>query len=339
MFFSHMGLANALERKGYEVNSCLIMHWRKMQELFLSVDRYDLVIINDLVHGVGKHSGQLNHEHLIKLKTKTDLIIALVGESVYGYREVDGNTPEWVPQRINNFKESVSLIDGFWLVDPDDHHTDLFKGMKVFPLVPFLSQDIKSYTPEKESAKRNYIFVGTINNHRSKALGKISHAKFVLGKLETEDEQFWDPCVNLMKSMIEAEPPTLESYSADLRLLTSIRKDAELHFQAYIANFKGLVHLPTYWKGFHPRFLQAVMSGIIPIMPDIDSRFAYGLKKYIHYYPFDPSKPESLEGALNVLEDDPEMGRQIVNEAKVIASQTFSEDCRLSKFLDQVAIL
>jgi len=326
----HLGFARALERAGFDVYPCLIKDWKRMKSQFLSIGDFDFAIVNDLVHGVGDCPGQLCFADLKGIRAVTSLIIGLVAESVYSYREASGAVPTWVAQRIGNFSGSLPFFDGLWMVDIRDKNSRIFESFEAVELAPFCCEDIRVLSG-RPIGRREFIFCGTINEHREAFLSSIGHMNFVIGCPNNEDEKFWNPYVMNMRSMNYSSP---QAYMLSISRLAQIRIEAEIFLLKYYASFRGLIHLPTYWRGLHPRFLHAALAGIVPLMPEFHTHPAYGLLPGVHYLSFKPEDPESIKLAVDCLDADPFLEEKISMEARKIALDRFSESSHISTLRD-----
>jgi hypothetical protein len=328
-YIGHFGLAEGLRAAGAKVTVVLMHQWNIVAQL-LSQRVYDVVVVNDVIHGMSSPSVGLNPTKLAQLRSHCTLMVGVFLESLYGYRSLDGTTPDFVRSRLLNVEPAVTSFDTLWLVDEND--LEKLSSFSVEPLIfnPFLPSRW-GLAPAKDIEKsKGYIFIGGINEHRAKFISEMDDSNLIIGKLKSEDALYWDRYCAL--AMRGAE--TIEDHFLLIKTLEEIRLSASQSYLDAISNFRGLVHIPTYWKGMHPRFIEAVFAGLVPIMPYYKGLERCGLEANIHYLPFSEKDPDTLTVALRFADRNLNYLKEMNENARALVEERYTDSAFCCRAID-----
>ena len=338
-YWNHFGLARVLMRHDFDVSLCRIVDWHKLGSKFLAAVGYDLCVVNDLAHGVGERTGKLSRSDLLAIKGNGCKIVGLTAESLYSYRSKQNGMPSFVKERLLSIEPLLELFDGFLLADIQDGVETGFSSKPFLELTPFICDDVLPVSQTTQERSDQYIFLGALNEKRTdflKDFKKIDN--FRLASLHNEDLKYWNPYEQLSKKILSSEFDTLEDYKDAINGLVELRRSAYAAYISAIRRFQGLVHLPTFFGGLHPRFVEAGISGLLTVMPVLSRKeiSLVELVPNIHYVPFDPQNSGSLIDALEYLRRNESFRLSVGRNARLLVNECFSEPAqgfRLSVFL------
>ncbi len=319
-YFSHFGLAEGLRESGANVTIVLMHQWNIITQL-LSHNVYDVIIINDVIHGMSSPTVGLDPLKLSVLRSHCKVMVGVFLESLYGYRSLDGTTPEFVRYRVSKVEPVTAYFDTLWLYDEND--LENLGSFSADPLIfrPFLPSRWGSAPTKDIGQSKGYIFIGGINEHRATFLSELGDSNLVVGTLTSEDVLYWDRyCVLATRGA-----DTIEDHSRLIKTLEGIRLEAGRSYLEAISNFRGLVHIPTYWKGMHPRFIEAVFAGMVPIIPYSKELERCGLEANVHYLPYSEKDPNTLGIALKFSDRNLNYIREIHRNAEAIVKERYTD--------------
>lgn len=327
-FWAHFGLARALRDHGHNVT---IVMARDFERFYPDLTRYsfEVCIINDVVHGFGGYSPSMTPSQIPKIKAIAGTLIGVMMESLFGYRNISGQLETFASERLRKLGELFDKFDGFMLADEND--TNYLPQRPSILHSPFVFDNHMIDQVSLEVARyRKTVFIGEVNLHRAPWIRRLSTRQdFALAKIGDEDKRFWDHYIFAISNFRSID---FQMYRAHIEFLVDAREFAHVHYLRSISRFTSLLHLPTYFMGFHDRTLNALLAGIVPIIPISDLNKNHGFEHKANCLFFDPNDPESLTHVMSEVNSVDTVGSFIVKNGRNLLRERFSTSLFVKRF-------
>jgi hypothetical protein len=305
-----------------------------MKDSFLANGPYDMVLINDIAHIFGNKSNSIYESDLVQLRDRTKLLVGCSAESIYGYRDLTGAFPEFAKNRLRYIENYDVFFDRYWLIDEDDRSTGVFSLKNTERLNVFLSYDIFEFVSEVLKRSEQFIFLGSINEHRQKFLRELKSEELTLLRLDNEEEMYWLPYCKMLLSSTQGFG--IDNYNDFYVRLKRKRILGYVNYLKSISYFKGLVHLPTFLRVLHPRFVEIGVFGGIPVMPFSESFLLQNLEPNVHYLAYDQNNPTTLSDAIRAVMRNHSLAELISYRARNLIHQNLNETVQVGNFLREM---
>jgi hypothetical protein len=271
-YWCNLGIYEMLVRIGIEVDLVYIAHFKLLKNL-IDLSKYDQIIINDIVHGLAGEGPVINLdlEDMVYLDSSAIPICGIAVESIFTYYSED-KLHDFAKRRLDTLNTFLPFFDSFLcthIYDVNFFKSKLSKPAMWLKPISFSDFEVVSYGKDE-----GVVFNGSIYQQRADFLKSEAEHGLMISHLNItgEDEKYWTPIIKNICDFAIAEVNNIElkDYQKSIVSVNNhLRKNAEIELIKGLSRFKIVVHLPAFFIGCHPRVIQSLQAGSLPLTPSL----------------------------------------------------------------------
>ena len=297
-YWCNLGIYEMLKSAGAQVDLIYIPHFKVLREQ-IDFSSYNNIIINDVVHGFSGEGPIINLDLLdMDFLASTKIpICGIAVESIYTYYKGD-KLHDFAAKRLDILNKFLPYFSTFLCSHIFDvrflmsNHSIPSLWLKP---VSFSELHVVSYGNDGQ-----LVFNGSLYPERLKFVNTEINLGLSISQLTLpgEDEEFWVPIIKnicdfaLNKNALNI---CLSAYQDNVVAANiKLRKKAELNLIKSLSRHSSVAHLPAFFKGAHPRIIQALQAGVVPFTPIMYGIESLWLKNDVDCIYYDPEIPGDL---------------------------------------------
>ena len=305
-YWCNLGIYEMLVRIGIEVDLVYIAHFKLLKNL-IDLSKYDQIIINDIVHGLAGEGPVINLdlEDMVYLDSSAIPICGIAVESIFTYYSED-KLHDFAKRRLDTLNTFLPFFDSFLcthIYDVNFFKSKLSKPAMWLKPISFSDFEVVSYGKDE-----GVVFNGSIYQQRADFIKSESEFGLSIFNLNItgEDEKYWTPIIkNICEfTFIINNEFSIQKYQSTIvKNNNELRKNAELELIKGLSRYSFVVHLPAFFKGCHPRVIQALQAGALPLTPSLKGIESFWYVNNVDCIYYEPTSKGNLANLVNDLQN------------------------------------
>ena len=287
-YWCNLGLREMFIKIGVDADLIYIPHLKQLLSS-IKLEEYNFVIVNDIVHGISGDGPVINLDYS-DLKYISDLGVPICGvlvESIYTYRK-EGKLLGFAESRMTKLKEFLPLFSSFLCAHVSDVQLlryDLDRPTFWLRPISFPEFEVVAYGKDGDLAFNGSLYPERITYIEKEVEMGLNFNNLVF---PNEDTQFWVPIIKNICDY-DLNKFSMEHYNNSIvEPNNNLRKCAELSLVKSLSRYQGIIHLPAYFRGCHPRVIQSLQASALPLTPILHGIESYWLKDGVDCIYYDP---------------------------------------------------
>lgn len=306
-YWCNIGIYEMLRLIGVNVDLLYIPHFKALRNK-IDFSEYEIIIINDIVHGISGEGPIIlldedDFNFLLQLKKH---LCGISVESLFSYKDSDELYP-FAQKRLDKLKHFLPFFSSLLLTHPGD-----IKPISEILKIPALWLKPIAFSEFEQTSFSNNehaVFNGSLYPERVKYLNNEVKHGLTMKQLiiKNEDSEYWIPIIIKLCNYLDSF--TSDTFSMEMYQRTIVdfinekRKLAEINLIKNISKYKHVIHLPAFFKGCHPRVIQALQAGVTPFTPTLSGIEKFWYQDSVDCLYYEAEKSGDLAGKIQSISD------------------------------------